>query len=1045
MEPIKQITAQYDVLGVLGTGSMGIVYKVRDRLTGDEVALKQVIAMETQFKLSSETANQDDVSTKLRLALTKEFRTLARLRHPHIVSVLDYGFDGQQPFFTMSYLAEAQPLVKSARQLPQHNQITLILQMLEALYYLHQHGILHRDLKPDNVLVTPLDQVKVMDFGLALVDEFRSKPSESSEVVGTLRYMSPELFKGQPFSIASDLYSVGVMAYEILCGAYPYEYTNYAMLMNQIMSEVPEITGLSPALERWLDKLLSKEPGWRYASAYDALRALCEASQLSVPPQSEAIRESYLQAAPFVGRANEQMTLLNALHQTQAGQPNFYLVGGESGVGKSRLVEEIRTQALVDGFVVLRGQGVAEAGLPFQVWRQALRQLVLMLDLTDFQAGVLQELVPDIEQLLGRSIPTVPPLEGRAQQDRLVLAIVDCFKQASHPILLILDDLQWARESILPLRQILKVTDQLPTLMIIGTYRDDESPALPDELNGFTTLKLNRLTRDAVTRLCQFMLGDLAQNPDFIPWLERQSEGNTFFTVEIMRIIAHDAERLQDIDLTHLPAEILTEGMRNIFAPRLQQIPVDYQSVLQSAAIIGRQIDFDLLAHCYPAIDLPNWLYLSEALAILEIQDNQWQFIHDKLREAVLDELSEDIRRDLHHMVATAIEEVYADDSNYHEMLLLHWQQVGDVDKVLTYIDPVAKNMLNITGDYTAAEILLQNARQLLADDDPHHVLLINYLADCAQKQGRYEDGEDLALQACILAEDYQDTLGLAVSLRHLGSMAMYQGIYDRATDLCQQSLALFQELGDQRGISGVLNNLGIIAAYQGIHDEAADLMQRSLAIRQELGNRHEISMSLGNMGVTAMYQGDYDQAADLLQQSLAIRQELGDQQGISATLNNLGVIAMDQENYEQATDLLQQSLAIKKELGDRYGMSANLNNLGWTALRQDDPQASSYFVQSLAIAYEINIWGVLLESILGFANILLRRRYDLRAAMFLGLIHHHPHKDSDVQKEIDKLMPLLETQLSADELATALEKGQTLDLESVVQDLLAEFESYQA
>src|SRR5262245_17179685 len=141
------IANRYEVQERLGSGSMGAVWLVRDKLRNQQVALKQVLM-------------SDD---KQRLAITREFRTLSTLRHPNIVSVIEYGFHESQPYFTMEYLPGAVPFDKSAEP-----KIERFIQMLQALGYLHRRGILHRDLKPGNVLVTPGGVVKVLDFGLSL-------------------------------------------------------------------------------------------------------------------------------------------------------------------------------------------------------------------------------------------------------------------------------------------------------------------------------------------------------------------------------------------------------------------------------------------------------------------------------------------------------------------------------------------------------------------------------------------------------------------------------------------------------------------------------------------------------------------------------------------------------------------------------------------------------------------------------------------------------------------------------------------------------------
>src|SRR5262249_42683909 len=147
-------------------------------------------------------------------------------------------------------------------------------------------------------------------------------------------------------------------------------------------------------------RLLAKLPTDRYQTAEQAIVALSEAIGQAVPAESVAIRESFLQAARFVGRETELKRLVDTLHQAKAKHGGAWLIGGESGVGKTRLLDELRTQALVQGVLVLRGQNVSEGHSPYQMWRAALRWLCLLTELDDVEASVLKALVPDIDTLL---------------------------------------------------------------------------------------------------------------------------------------------------------------------------------------------------------------------------------------------------------------------------------------------------------------------------------------------------------------------------------------------------------------------------------------------------------------------------------------------------------------------------------------------------------------------------------------------------------------------------------------------------------------------
>ena len=330
---------------------------------------------------------------------------------------------------------------------------------------------------------------------------------------------------------------------------------------------------------------------------------MCAATDTPPPAESRPLRESFLQASTFVGRQTELNTLESALEAVFDGEGSFWLVGGESGVGKSRLLDELRTRALVRGAVVLRGGAAADGGLPYQLWRGAVPRLVLETDLTDFEAGILKPLAPDIDALLERDIPVVPELMGTANQERLISTLVELFRRHMRqatvpempPIVLLLEDLQWADQGIAAIRKMLTIRDQLPNLLLIGTYRDEERPTLPDELPGVQVMKLSRLSDEAVAVLAEAMLGDAGKQPELVSLLARETEGNAFFLVEVVRALADDAGRLDQVGLMPLPDQVRAGGVERVVRSRIARVPMWGQPMLQVAAAIGREIDLAAL------------------------------------------------------------------------------------------------------------------------------------------------------------------------------------------------------------------------------------------------------------------------------------------------------------------------------------------------------------------------------------------------------------------------------------------------------------------
>lgn len=667
---------RYTIIDTLGEGGMGAVFRAHDRLTDSTVAIKILTVEPSELDMLS-SAGMD-----LRVALTREFQLLATLRHPHIVSVLDYGFDERgQPFFTMEFLADAVPISEYTNSFDEQCFLSLFWQALQALRYLHRRGILHRDLKPDNLLILPDGTLKVLDFGLATVHAHY----DDRDPVGTLPYLPPEVLAGEPYSEASDLYTLALIMYELLNGCYPFPTASLDELIQAIQTEELSVAHLpiSTELQALLSNLLAKNPAARYPHADAVISACAHLSDTRLPSETAALRNSYLQAARFVGRTAELEQLTNALKTMINGEGSAWLVGGESGVGKTRLLEELRVCALVRGVKVLRAQATTEASATYRLWREPLRFVLIDTPISDFEASVLLTLVPDLAQIIDREVLPAPEIEPPAARDRLFNVITAVFQRQQQPVLLLLEDLQWVDDSLLLIERLNQIVPQRP-LMIVGSFRDDERPDLPLALPAMQRIKLGRLQPDEIGELTVSMLGEPSgRRADLIAFLQHHTEGNVFFMVETLRALAEEAGQLHAIGTIALPDNLVAMGVRDVIQRRLDRIAVDDQYLLRIAALVGRQLDLSLLEIVAPATRIDSWL--ERCAVVLEALGTGWRFAHDKLREGVLQSISQHERESLHHLIAQALEQLYADDPDHTAQQAYHWGQAGHSEREAYY------------------------------------------------------------------------------------------------------------------------------------------------------------------------------------------------------------------------------------------------------------------------------------------------------------------------------------------------------------------------
>jgi predicted ATPase len=946
----ETIGKRYVLMSQLGAGGMGMVYRAADRLTGQTVALKRVANPAEQHP----SISQSD-SMNLRLSLAQEFKMLSSLRHPNIISVLDYGFEDQrQPFFTMELVESAQTILEAGEDQTRTLQVGLLVQMLQALVYLHRRGIVHRDLKPSNVLVAD-GQVKVLDFGVSIGQEHHD--AIGGTTAGTLAYMAPEVLMGKPVTETADLYSVGIMAYELFVGHHPFDTENISNLLHDILTRLPDVSIIADAqLAAILARLLTKEPADRYEDARAVITALCETVNIPVPEESAAIRESFLQAAQLVERDTEIARLAGVLTQALEGKGAIWLVAGESGVGKSRLLEEMRALAMVQGALVLRGQSVSEGGKLYGLWRDILRWLCLLTYVDDTEAGVLKMLVPDIDDLLGRAIADAPPADNpQAARDRLFEVVESVFRRHKTPLVLILEDLQWTGESLDLLAYLIPLVEDLP-LLILASYRDDERPEIPEKLPGANVLKLERLTQLGIAQLSSAMLGSAGRQSDVLDLLQRETEGNVFFLVEVVRALAEEAGQLARIGTTTLPAQVFAGGIQRIVERRLSRLSPGSRPLLQIAAVAGRQLDLPVLQAAAPGIVMEEWLTECANAAVLDVQENQWRFAHDKLREGVLIGLPENERWILHQRVAQAIEIAYPDAPEQVAMLAFHWGAAGNHDRQALYAalagDQAMRNGINYAAMHYYEQSLA--AMQKLAKTDESRQQFIEITLKLARVGAFFSNENILTLlqQAMADADALADEVLQARVLGSTGAAYYMGGQTGQALGYFGKSMALAEKLNIEELLLLPYNIIARALTITGDYPKATPMLAKGIALAEKFNDLELLAGSLAFYGTAFWFQGQRAEGNLHAERARQLAEQMGHPSRITGNLAVFGATNTFCGFHDDATADLMRCVTMSKETKDIHPLYTAYGALGYMALLKGDlNQAREYLDECLGLA----------------------------------------------------------------------------------------------
>lgn len=712
---ISFANGRYQLQSRLGEGAQKRVFLARDKELDRDV----VIGVLNRRQIESDSLSR----------LRREAKAMARLdEHPNVVSVYDIGEEEGNPFIVTQYVrgGSVADVLSACRPepLPLPEAIRIAAQTCRALNHAHAHGILHRDVKPTNVWLMRDGTVKLGDFGLALSLDRTDLTGEDMRV-GTAAYIAPEQALGAAVGPQSDLYSLGVMLYEMVAGRRPfYGDTALAVISQHINSRPVAPSWHNPALNDALDRLilelLAKSPADRPTSAAvvaDSLEAMlvgASPAEARPAPVRETTSLDRLASGVFVGRIQEVMQLREGLKAALTGRGRLFLISGEPGSGKTRLTEELTTYARMRGSCVLVGKCFDGKGAPaFWPWLQAIRRYAHDLEPNELHhvmgpgAADIAQLDSEIRQRLP-ALPAPPPLEPEQARFRLFDSITTFLRNAarSRPVLLILDDLQWADEPSLRLLQFLAQEMRDAHLLIVGTYRDVAlgrghplARTLAEVGGGDLShqIHLDGLSAEDVGRYIELTSG-VSPPENLVQRIWSKTEGNPFFVCETIRLlitegVLENPDALADLQI-NIPPRV-----RDVVRRRLEQLSDHCNKTLTMAAVYGREFSLEVIEALN---DTPSDTDAERVLNDLEEaadariitetpgSDPAYLFTHDLVREAVYEQVKTVRRKRMHAQIASVLERLYQGPEIEHHLaeLARHFvaaERAGDPDKAIDY------------------------------------------------------------------------------------------------------------------------------------------------------------------------------------------------------------------------------------------------------------------------------------------------------------------------------------------------------------------------
>lgn len=670
---------RYQLQELLGEGGMGTVYRAYDTAGSRTVAIKKMIAHHLD-------------SPESLLGFKNEFRMMSQFQHPNTVRVYDYGMGAHSiPFIVMEYVEGR--ILSDLRDVSIPDLTGFVVQLCQALSYIHSRNCVHRDLKPSNIKVLDNGSLKLLDYGLMC----QPGTPVFGRVSGTIHYLAPETIAGGIIDESTDLYSIGVLAYELIARRLPFTGSREEILKGHLRTVPVEPRSIRKDVPASLNdiimKLLKKDKEHRYRSAsavLDDLRHLCDRHE---PADDVRDTRAYLYSSRLIGRELELERAGNLIKQAASGNGGSLFAGAPAGMGKTRFLQTIKTLVQLEGFQSIWLGSSGSSDRIYGWVRDMVRNLVASSSLDDIEkyGPALSAVSPEIAQRL--NMPTEKP-----QDEEIVSSLSAWLTALGHnaPLAIFSDDLHWMDpKSVSILNEMIRRAGK-SGLLLISAFRNDEvekaSPIWQTTEEGRSDyIELYPLKSEQTRALLDNILFPTRISDEFAEFTYGVCGGNVFDLIEFLQYLVDEGYLTRSgntwSEPVYTPLSVPPRQEQRVIS-RLNKLNEDAKNAAAGASVIGEFLSLENWS-AVSAMEESRFFDAIQSLVRHQVMnriDGKYQFSHYRIKEAVYENIPENERRELHLKAAHFLKSEAANEARDRiPIVARHFAAAGSSREAVDY------------------------------------------------------------------------------------------------------------------------------------------------------------------------------------------------------------------------------------------------------------------------------------------------------------------------------------------------------------------------